>query len=64
MWCRVIQKPILDVLQEDVDNKCVNPSLDDCSLCFYCTAIGGTKLTEQELERVNKKISERKTNAD
>lgn len=61
MWCRVIQKPISDVTQGEVENKCVEPLLD-CSLCFYCTAIGGTKLTEQELERVNKRISERKIN--
>lgn len=61
MWCRVIQKSISDIIQDEVENKCINPPLD-CLSCFYCTAIGGSKLTEQERERVNKIILERKTN--
>lgn len=61
MWCRVIRKPISDITQCEVENKCIEP-LRDCSLCFFCTTIGGTKLTEQEQEKVDKIISARKIN--
>lgn len=61
MWCRAIRKPIEDITQKEIENMCIEPERD-CFLCMFCTAIGGTKLTEQEQKKVDKKISARKTN--
>lgn len=60
MWCRAIRKPIEDITQDEIENMCIEPERD-CSLCMFCTAIGGTKLTEIEQERLDRAISKRRT---
>lgn len=62
MWCRAIRKCIEDITQDEIENLCIEPERD-CYLCFFCTAIGGTKLTEIEQERLNMAISKRKHNS-
>ena len=32
MWCHMIKKPISDILETEIKEKCINPMLD-CSLC-------------------------------
>ena len=58
MWCRAIRKPIADITQDEIENMCIEPERD-CALCMFCTAIGGTKLTEIEQENLNRAIKER-----
>lgn len=58
MWCRAIRKSIEDITQDEIKNICIEPERD-CYLCMFCTAIGGTKLTEIEQERLNMEISKR-----
>ena len=59
MWCRVIEKVISEINEEEIENKCIHPTMSNCSLCFYCTGIGGTKLTNVEKEKVNKLLVNR-----
>lgn len=58
MWCRAIRKLIADITQDEIENMCIEPERD-CALCMFCTAIGGTKLTEIEQENLNRAIKER-----
>lgn len=55
MWCRLYEREISKVARCELDEKRDEPVID-CYYCYWCTGIGGTKLTEKEREQINKII--------
>ena len=49
----------MEINEEEIENRCIHSTMLDCSLCFYCTGIAGTKLTNVEKEKVNKLLANR-----